>query len=444
MKMGWVVVLALAFVGAVGRSAAQEPVAIELATVQTMTPVLNHIQLKGYKNVGVLKFLVRREGEREYRDNVGAMNLTLAKQFEVALIMCQTVATRVGVVENASAVAATIPGADHRSPEGCGRLFDARYPLAWGKEKVQVDAFLTGLVDVSRNLRQLQIQVEMIDRQTRRSEIIRKTVARNSPSRLSEMGESFGVRGAFDGGTVTVVGREQDRPVADGAAFQSAALAAGNQAKHPLQFPQPVELEIRYDGQPVTIEFRDGKAFVAEPKEGQRVELALSHRGKDERFAIVLKVNGVNTLFKQRQPDFHCDKWVLPRGSRPLIVGGFQLDQGRRESFRVASKAESQSRALDYGDDVGMITMTVFAERRARPDAPGLSTDVIQATTLQQARLPENRDSYEALRSALDAMNSGPRGLVVEGERTEFKTQTVAFDADPTPVLSVAVVYYKR
>jgi hypothetical protein len=59
------------------------------------------------------------------------------------------------VIEDASAVAAKTPGANHRTPEGRRALLAARYKLAWGdpRTRVNADAFLTGLVHVSKDLK---------------------------------------------------------------------------------------------------------------------------------------------------------------------------------------------------------------------------------------------------------------------------------------------------
>ncbi len=62
-------------------------------------------------------------------------------------------------------------------------------------------------------------------------------------------------------------------------------------------------LTVLYDNQPQKIEFRGGAAFLPEPREGQKVALVVRRKGPTKpRLGIVLKVNGENTLYQERQP----------------------------------------------------------------------------------------------------------------------------------------------
>src|SRR4051794_35954696 len=116
---------------------------LERQFVQQAPQLIRHLQDQGYKNVGVLKFLVARDGKPS--DNAGTLNLLLARRLELALILANAPKTPVGIVENASAVAQTTPQASYLSKDDRPRLFAAKYPLAWGKQRVSPDAFVTGL-----------------------------------------------------------------------------------------------------------------------------------------------------------------------------------------------------------------------------------------------------------------------------------------------------------
>ena len=58
---------------------AEEPVEIERALVRHASEVIQKLKEKGYKNVGVLKFLAVKDGGT-LTDNVGTLNLLLAQR----------------------------------------------------------------------------------------------------------------------------------------------------------------------------------------------------------------------------------------------------------------------------------------------------------------------------------------------------------------------------
>src|SRR5262249_2554796 len=146
--------------------------------------VIKKLKEKGYKNVGVLKFLAAKEGGK-LTDNVGTMNSLLAQRLELALALANSPKEPIGLIENASAVAKTIPEASHLSKEKRLKLFSARYPLAWGNAKVQPDAFVTGAVQVSGDLKVLTISLLAFDRTDNAlAPILPDFTARNRPEQL--------------------------------------------------------------------------------------------------------------------------------------------------------------------------------------------------------------------------------------------------------------------
>src|SRR4051812_11835449 len=71
------------------------------AALQEKAPaVLEHVRKKGFKNVGVLKFLVR-QNDGTPRDDAGDLNMSLANKTEVALILANT-DERFGIIDKAS------------------------------------------------------------------------------------------------------------------------------------------------------------------------------------------------------------------------------------------------------------------------------------------------------------------------------------------------------
>src|SRR6476620_770612 len=125
---------------------------LEGALLDRAKALVKFSQAKGYKTVGVLKFLGTKDGN-VFSDNLGTVNALLARRLEVALVLANDPRNPVGIIDDASAVAAKTPGASHVTPQGRSILLDrATYKLAWGDPRVRVrpDAFLTGLVNVSK------------------------------------------------------------------------------------------------------------------------------------------------------------------------------------------------------------------------------------------------------------------------------------------------------
>ena len=429
---------------------AQQPVSLERTLVRAAPAVMKYCQEHDYKNIGVLKFLVVKAGQDKITDNVGTLNRTVARQLEMGLILSNDRKTPIGIIDNASDIAAGIPGANHLTKEGSLKLFDAKYPLAWGQDKVAADAFITGVVNVSADLKTLKIKLIALDKKTNKLDPIgADLVAANDPRKLSEMGESFS-RGAFDDGNLDPKD-DKDRAKQEQTVIEKAAQVKTETAKNPAEdTAAPIKLDVQYDGKPVAVEVKDGKAFLPEANDGQKVTLILKRNTPTGNFACVLKVNGENTLFRQKLPDLQCRKWLLfAEDKAPLAITGFQKDNNVTEVFRVLSRAESKSREIDYGTDVGTITLTVFPELKGKPVRADLTVPENQNTkVLEQAKLPDTKpDNFDALTAQLlnDANSDrGSGGLIVQGEKAASKIQVVKFVSDPTPVMSLTITYYKK
>lgn len=397
--------------------------------------LLKLFQERGFQNVGVLKFRVQKDKEKA-RANVGTLNLELAHRLEKALIVRDNASKPIGIIQDASAVAARTPGANHLTPEGRQKLFQARYPLAWAGEPVAADAFLTGVAQLSPDLRRLTVQVLLYDKAKEGVEKIGEVAAKVSPGVLTGAGESFRLRGVLDSGNEELVEEKTS---------QMAARVRTQAATFPLQEKDaPIALEIYYDDKRVPIEFTGGMARVAEPREGQKVHFVLKRQDDSkEKYGVVLKVNGENTLYRQRLRDEDCSKWILGPGAKPATIRGYQMDGDKAQAFRVLSTPESKAREMDYGADVGMISVVVFREQTGKEKAPPPPGDddeelAVIARGIYPAEKPK---SLGALKQQLK--KDSTRGLIGEGEETGSKVQKVTFKADPTPELTAAISYYR-
>ena len=112
--------------------------------------VIRYLKGHDYKNVGVLKFRVKK-GDEAATDSAGPLNTNLARRLEVALVLANPndADKQVAIIRDASKVASNLRGANHLTKEGRIVLFEGKYALPWGDQEVRADAFLTGVVALS-------------------------------------------------------------------------------------------------------------------------------------------------------------------------------------------------------------------------------------------------------------------------------------------------------
>jgi hypothetical protein len=423
---------------------------LEKGMLKKAPQILRFLQAKRCKNVGVLKFRVKKPNE-PITDNAGTLNMKVARQLEMALILANTVQDPIGVVHNASAVAIRTSGANHLTPEGRKKLFEARYPLAWGREEVTPDIFLTGVVESVSGLHHLRVHVLAFTKESKNLQKVLSEpfLASVRPQDLVDAGESFLLRGSSRGRKGKEVVPEQDDvgdPGSPDEAIEAAVRVMSDEQAHPLSDRKaPVALEIRYHNRPVPLTIENGVATVPEPGEGEEVTLVLRRRVKQGRFAVVLKVNGLNAVEKQRLPDLQCRKYVLSPGDGPLQITGFQIGDNAVEKFRVLSPAQSKAKEMHYGEDVGLISLAVFREQTATPDSQvaQLNEDAEDVAVLTRAEFgQETPANLDALKHQLRETGA-TRGIIEGGKKVESETVTVDFTPDPTPVMVATIRYYR-
>lgn len=416
--------------------------------------ILTKLKAAGIKNVGVLKFRVKK-GTAPATDRAGSLNRLLSDKVELALILANDVKAPIGIIHNANKTASSINGASHLTAEGRRLLFTEKYDLAWGSEKVEPDAFITGVAYLAPDLKTMSVGLAMFDKEGGELVQLGKFDVRPDLEEILDSGESFMVRGAFDQGSLQLSeGDRKDK--ASGEAIETSLVVKKETSQktdpspskaHPLSpnHPDaPVSLEVRYDGRPQTIEFREGAAFLREPNENQKIELIVRRKGVERpRLGIVLKVNGENTLYRQKQTDAQCAPWVFEPNLSEFGVQGFQIDQSTRQEFRVLSQGESKGKEIDYGEFVGTISITVFREQVVEPKiSPDLlSEDGEDFAILTRGLFPAKpARNLSALRYQL--ADSSTRGLIVQGASVQSNVQLAQFKSDSIPAMSASVKYY--
>lgn len=414
--------------------------------------IMEQLKLRGYQNVGVLKFRVKK-GNDNSSDQVGTLNLRLTKKLELALVVANDARDPIGLIGNASKVAAEIPGASHLSAEGREKLFSREYPLAWGDEQVKPDAFLTGVALISEDLRTMTVGILGFDQSSESLFPVAKFQVKPDLEDLLDSGESFTVRGVFDDGSLSMTQEERKDKATEEALTTSLTVkqetegqsSPSESKQHPLSSSDaPVALEIRYDNQVQDIEFRDGAAFVPEPEEGQSVMLIVRRKSSDKRLGLVLKVNGENTLGRENVADAQAQTWVLePDRKEWGFQGYYDTANNTMERFKVLSQADSKAKEIDYGEFVGSISVSVFPEQKVKPKASTqlLTDEGEDFQILTQGDFPDEKPSnLGALKQQL-AQNV-TRGLISNGETEDSSLGKAKFVKDSIPIMTATVKYY--
>lgn len=415
--------------------------------------IVEYLNEQNVKTVGVLKFRVKKPGEK-LSDSVGPLNSLLADRLEVALILANPFdeSRQLNIIKDASSQAAKIPGASHLNASGRAAFFGRKFELSWGSDRLSADAFLTGIVQVHDDNLRATIGILCFSKNGGKIDRVGEVFDVDlDATSLGEMGESFMLRGAFDGGSAKL-SFEENQEQRQTLVRLEAAKVKSQRSTFPLADPSaPIRLEITYDGRPVPVEMRDGRAFVPEPNENQRVEFAIVRNASSgPTFGVVLKVNGENTLYRQTNPDVSCAQWIMkPTRSRTVVRGYQLLDRKTIEKFKVLSQAESATRAMDYGRNVGQIQVTVFSEQTLeKPRASSIAEEEEEEDMIAMLRgiHPKERPSnLSALKRKLRKPGEkflATRGLIDAGERTDNKVNVVQFKPDPTPIMSATITYY--
>jgi hypothetical protein len=136
---------------------------IDLELFKQAPKIMDYVQKQGYRNIGVLKFRVQK-GSKPESFNAGPLNVNMASRLENMLILFNNTKQPIGIIHDASQVAVREKVSnDYTLAAGRKSLFEQRFPLAWGKDQVPADAFLTGIVRITNDNRQAQVTIEAFD-----------------------------------------------------------------------------------------------------------------------------------------------------------------------------------------------------------------------------------------------------------------------------------------
>jgi hypothetical protein len=344
---------------------------------EAMPAIVKALKDKGYKNVGVLRFRVRRGIEAPGFDTPLSGNMVTRLASFLIIHGGPVEKEALGVIENASAVAGRAKIASWSdSAAARGKLFKLDYPLAWRKDGedvlVEADVFLTGQVKTSRDLRKTTVQILAFDRAEPNKLVeLKSFTMKTDRDLLRDLGYSFRLSDKARASLVAkrgVPSAEVDDMLFPELPKQKRKSHAPEPSKAPdektedvfarLDKAEPddkeedkeepkageedgvtpenvggIEVKMLAGGKPQDIR-RTGAAgdvarwMVTSPPAGKEVIFKITNKNK-KRMGVVLRLNGVNTVNLQTQEPERCQKWILNPGEVYKIRGFYELPKDK-------------------------------------------------------------------------------------------------------------------
>src|SRR5262249_50284541 len=159
-----------------------------------------------------------------------------------------------------------------------------------------------------------------------------------------------------------------DKDVTDASSKYKADL--NNQQLPSFEREAPVRVTVFYGDDP---QVPDKSGNIPEPKENEKIWFKIENMS-DDVHGVVLRVNGENTIFREKFDDRDCAKWLLAPKGKPMgnmrdtiVVRGYQVDDEARKDFKVEAPERSKDNEVRYGPLSGTIQVTVFHAKGDKP-----------------------------------------------------------------------------
>jgi hypothetical protein len=381
--------------------------------------VMKYLKSKDYQNIGVLKFRVKI-GNEAPSCNTGPINIAMANRLENALLIKNDKQKPFGIIHEAYRVAASHKErASYLTDSGRDKLFQYRYPLAWGDSKVQADAFVTGLIQLSSDKRTTSLQIEVLDRKTRKLTTV-TTRGRMPTDRamLVDLCQGF----TLNSRKLRALGATKQADIDRDAADNAGGGNGGQRAKERL-----VDLEVLYDGQPVAIKYDEAsntEYLEQEPGEGQKVTFKLINKS-DQKLGLVLTVNNTSLLHEESLSSdadaLKVSKWVLEPGVSYLLRGFYPADDKSVVPIKVLSEQESDVEEEQNPDPyLGKLLMVVLQEvPGGDPTAAKMKVQGLRKTLPVQKNRPRTAQEAADLARKTANVRVRPMGYMKRGDEVQ-------------------------
>jgi len=445
---------------------------IDQKLTDEMPKVVKYLKDHGYKNVGVLRFRAQKANDKHAHFDMGEINGNMADRLENALVMNagqakNPEAPAFGVIHDAGAVAGKGKvGSWFNHPEERKKLFGLSYPLAWGKESVKPDAFLTGKVSLAEDLAHTAVRIECFDAKSDKiAEVLKFSVPTdrhivrdcNLPYTLTKAQHQTLARSAR-----SAKSRDQQQQVQQ-KTDQVVLQQAQQQQKQPNKPQQPpgtqdgpavpqqvggIKLKITAGDADVALRPNSSQVGTFEmdcPARDSVVVFHLENTSPDE-LGVVLKVAGMATLGQQKDQAENCRKWLVPAG-KTYQIKGFYVGEGFKslKKFSVKTKEEAKQTNQQLDDSIDLIEMYVF--KSIKPDQPPekgepmtISDRGVNSRGIRGDREPKARSAFPLLKNALlrECRLKKSRGRdgaeVIVADDTEVPAGEITEKEFPNPV----------
>jgi hypothetical protein len=361
---------------------------IDNALRRLCVKIMRDLEEQGYKNVAILKFQVKK-GNSAPTLTAGALNNLMATRLENALVMAEKADNPIGLTRGASAVAAAKDKkATYLTLEGRQNLFKNQYPLAWGTQSVEVDAFLTGTVDISPDMKKTKISVKAFDKKSPTLRDVLSFTVDTDLAVLRDTNQNFVVaRRSFN----TWASAEDPDEELNKIAIKEAAKQSQPGTSRKLTMEEMKEylhFQILFDGQPVEV---SAEGFLVQPTAGQTMLIKIHPKVE---LGLLLRVNGVNTLHEERdeKADLREYSWWVMAPNTDYTIRGF-YNNGQVRSFVAKADADIDT-ASALGESAqrhGNIEFDVFVD-------PG---SVVKGST---PKTPKANFSFRAVTNRADSL----------------------------------------
>ncbi len=314
---------------------------IDAALAQNGPLLKEYLEKNRFKNVGVLKFRTKK-GNEDFTFLGGSMNVNMVRRLENMLILIGGEKKSINLLnEPGQVIAKTKAKLNYLSPQGRSELFDIMYPSLGSKQSVRADVFLCGDVITSPDFRTTTVIVRAINSAAAKEKPVKlmEVAVTTDRSMLADLGKSFAVaRNIKKGG-------DRDDPINIKFTLE--------EMKKVLQF------SVSYDKveQDIAVDSSGEIENLKEPTDTQTVSMKIKNLSSKQ-IGVVLKVNGVSTLFEQDGEFLDCKKYVLDPNEE-YTIQGFLCEDSTIKPFKVLPDGMSPD-SMDPAKMLGQIQLGVF------------------------------------------------------------------------------------
>jgi len=215
---------------------------------------------------------------------------------------------------------------------------------------------------------------------------------------------------------------------------QNEAIEKASNGCEPLQAlkDSPVQWDILQGNETLQV----NGSRVREPVSGKSLAFRLTNRNGGA-YAVVLMVNGKNTLYEERYSALSCRKWVLDKPGTTLTVGGFQTEQNKQQTFKVLEASEQfNADEMNYKDGTaGTFRLVVFAGQiKTKPtqaaSAPPVPNNLVVGGVRGTPRSEDWKQPSD-LKDAMSQLHKGDR-FSIAGRGNSYVSKGATVVDNPT------------